>query len=907
MATCSAKSRFIPVLASRQRRSIFGPIDRVKHSIDIYLPPHGGKGDNVPHGRYDSRVMISSLVRVVRIGVVILAGVLCGLAQGAPYYATFTQISTSSLPGAPVWRGWSTMTWVGSPLNRIVMWGGSGGDYMNDIVALDPASGAWATIDPNNYCVGNTAFEPNGSDENGLVWDPSGRLWLYNGGSGYRCGTPQLVGRTASAGTTATSIVDPTLSASVNYRDWQVRAPDGGYAYVTSFNATSRTLTLATPVNVVAGGSYDLFVDFGSGTWAYNFATGTYSKLQQVHWGYAGYVPAPRRSPGFASDGAQAFLFGGLAYDNGLYRLDYATGGYTVAIDQGAASSPPARGEIEGHFVYDSLHDRFVLFGGRCYDPSRCTYGTFLDDTWIYDPSANQWTRATPIVRPPARDQGQMYFDSKLGVVVLYGGVGSTVFNDLWTFDVATLTWTQQAMPVVNPGGVYLGQVAYAPTTQCGYIVYGLNSGGAVAGGTWRLCLNAGNQPPIASFTATPSSATVGSPVAVSAAASSDPDGTIASYAWNFGDGTTASGVSASKSYVTAGTYTVTLTVTDNGGLTGSTTRTVTINPAGDSTTVWVEDAWPAGAVVTGPFTWTTANPAPYSGARAHQSAIGPGLHQHYFYNAAATLSVGAADKLFAYVYLDPANPPRQVMLQFNDGTWEHRAYWGADLIAWGTPGGPSRFYAGPLPPAGQWVRLEVSASQLGLAGRTLNGMAFTLYDGRATWDFAGKTTSQPVVAWVEDDWPAGAVVSGAQDFTWTTANPAPYSGARAHQSAIAAGVHQHYFNNATATLPVGAGDKLFAYVYLDPANPPKQVMLQFNDGTWEHRAYWGSNYIPWGSGGASRFYVGPLPPLGQWVRLEVSAANLGLEGRTLNGMAFTLYDGRATWDRAGKTAPASP
>jgi hypothetical protein len=36
-------------------------------------------------------------------------------------------------------------------------------------------------------------------------------------------------------------------------------------------------------------------------------------------------------------------------------------------------------------------------------------------------------------------------------------------------------------------------------------------------------------------------------------------------------------------------------------------------------------------------------------------------------------------------------------------------------------------------------------------------------------------------------------------------------------------------------------------------------------------------------------------------VRLEVPAALVGLEGRTLNGMAFTLFGGRATWDRAGK------
>jgi hypothetical protein len=46
---------------------------------------------------------------------------------------------------------------------------------------------------------------------------------------------------------------------------------------------------------------------------------------------------------------------------------------------------------------------------------------------------------------------------------------------------------------------------------------------------------------------------------------------------------------------------------------------------------------------------------------------------------------------------------------------------------------------------------------------------------------------------------------------------------------------------------------------------------------------------------------MGPLPPAGQWVRLEVPVELVGLEGREVGGMAFTLWDGRATWDRAGK------
>jgi hypothetical protein len=90
-------------------------------------------------------------------------------------------------------------------------------------------------------------------------------------------------------------------------------------------------------------------------------------------------------------------------------------------------------------------------------------------------------------------------------------------------------------------------------------------------------------------------------------------------------------------------------------------------------------------------------------------------------------------------VYLDPANPPSEVMLQWNDGTWEHRAYWGSNSLTWGTDGTVSRRYIGALPATGQWVRLAVPASQVGLEGHTLNGMAYTLYGGRATWDYAGK------------------------------------------------------------------------------------------------------------------------------------------------------------------------
>ena len=114
-------------------------------------------------------------------------------------------------------------------------------------------------------------------------------------------------------------------------------------------------------------------------------------------------------------------------------------------------------------------------------------------------------------------------------------------------------------------------------------------------GGLWSLIVNATDsptppnmgsastavtlqdRPPIASFTTTPSSAPTGTTITFDGTASYDPDGTVVSYSWTFGDGATGTGSVVTHSYNLAKTYTVTLTVTDNGGVTGSTSSQVTI------------------------------------------------------------------------------------------------------------------------------------------------------------------------------------------------------------------------------------------------------------------------------------------------------------------------------------------
>ncbi len=476
-----------------------------------------------------------------------------------------------------------------------------------------------------------------------------------------------------------------------------------------------------------------------------------------------------------------------------------------------------------------------------------------------------------------------------------------------------------------------------------------------------------------------------------------------------------------------------------------NTVATGTPPAPGSGTVLWVDDAMPAGAGGSASggdsWNWVRSSPAPWAGVQAHQSNLAAGLHEHAFNWASTTLAVGTGDTFFTFVYLDPANPPTELMLSWVADNWEHRAYWGSDRILYGTNNTASRRYMGGLPPAGQWVRLDIPASAVGLEGQTVTGMSFSLFDGRATWDYTGKaaasaaatvsvaatdgvaaigtsdnavltftrtgstaapltvnytlggnavkwidyrrvegdmpvsvtipagsasatmtiaaianatnanpetavftlaadaaytvgsansatitlsggttvspttpiaviptpvTTTTPTAGtiWFDDALPSGASGSGTggDGWNWISGSPTPFSGSKAHQSNLASGLHEHSFNWASTILGVNTSDTLFAYVYLDPANPPTELMLSWKGDNWEHRAYWGANTITYGTNGtASRRSMGALPAKGQWVRLEVPASAVGLEGQSVTGMAFSLQGGRATWDAVGK------
>lgn len=155
---------------------------------------------------------------------------------------------------------------------------------------------------------------------------------------------------------------------------------------------------------------------------------------------------------------------------------------------------------------------------------------------------------------------------------------------------------------------------------------------------------------------------------------------------------------------------------------------------------------------------------------------------------------------------------------------------------------------------------------------------------------------------WIDDATPPGANLQGDTPWEFVGAPDHPvFRGAKSMRRQ-AMGLSQHYFDSATSRLKIGEGAKLFAYVYLDPKDPPKTLMLQFNNGNWEHRAIWGEDLIPFGTGGKeNHLLMGPLPKAGEWVRLEVDVGRVGLHaGMVLNGWAFTQHSGTCYWDAAG-------
>ena len=210
-----------------------------------------------------------------------------------------------------------------------------------------------------------------------------------------------------------------------------------------------------------------------------------------------------------------------------------------------------------------------------------------------------------------------------------------------------------------------------------------------------------------------------------------------------------------------------------------------------------------------------------------------------------------------------------------------------------------------PLPtPEQEKKKTELDARIASLDKKIRDLAAHLDYTDPATLTNSPTLDSKEVVL-VDDDFPKNTeltVEGGDRTNHWITRAEGPvFAGQRAiRRSGV--GI-QRVLLTKFAPLILGAGDKLFAHIYIEPEDPPRAVMLQFHTDEWRSRAVWGGpKNFRYETDGTVQ--IGPVPKAGKWVRLEIEARKLGLlPGAKIDGLGFTQAGGTAYWDKAGQVS----
>jgi surface antigen/PKD repeat protein len=193
--------------------------------------------------------------------------------------------------------------------------------------------------------------------------------------------------------------------------------------------------------------------------------------------------------------------------------------------------------------------------------------------TLPYDPTANQDPEGdsdgTTIVVSQAGNQSPVasFTYECAGLSCTFDGAGSsdpdgTIVDYVWDFGDGN-----------SGAGATISHMYLTDGTYTVSLTVTDDMGAADTGVATIVVTQTGSQPPVASFTYECADLTC----TFDGSGSSDPDGTIVTYAWDFGDGTSGTGATASHPYLAEGTFTVSLTVTDNGGTTDSETQNIAV------------------------------------------------------------------------------------------------------------------------------------------------------------------------------------------------------------------------------------------------------------------------------------------------------------------------------------------
>ncbi|TDR43926.1 PKD repeat protein [Tahibacter aquaticus] len=179
----------------------------------------------------------------------------------------------------------------------------------------------------------------------------------------------------------------------------------------------------------------------------------------------------------------------------------------------------------------------------------------------LFDPATQTFSTTGAMATPRSGQLAVALADG--GVLVSGGYTNSSVTTSLERYNTAAGTWSDAGALAAARSRMFT-----ATLLNTGNVLFTGGSGPVATAEIYAA--GGGNVPPIANFSQTTANLTV-----TFADASSDADGTIASRLWNFGDGTTSTATSPVKTYTASGTYSVSLSVTDNSGATNTVTKSI--------------------------------------------------------------------------------------------------------------------------------------------------------------------------------------------------------------------------------------------------------------------------------------------------------------------------------------------
>ena len=222
---------------------------------------------------------------------------------------------------------------------------------------------------------------------------------------------------------------------------------------------------------------------------------------------------------------------------------------------------------------------------------------------------------------PPVADAGVDRTVSRHTVVELDGSDSSDPDGDTLSF-----AWQQTSGPSTELANGTTAAPSFLPTEAGSYAFLLVVDDGDGGVATDIVVVVAWGRAPTAVLTATPLTARVGVPVSVDASGSSDPEGTLSDYRFDFGDGTVLQGPSprASHAYAVAGDHTIVLTATDGDG--NASTDAVTVSILPNAAPAADAQVWPATGFIGAPLLFSAANSSDDMGIMRYEWDFGDGM-----------------------------------------------------------------------------------------------------------------------------------------------------------------------------------------------------------------------------------------------------------------------------------------